>query len=520
MYTVYITDDEITIREGLKYIIDWNSLGFTVCGEAANGSDALADILAKQPNLVLMDIRMPKMHGIDVIIAAREQGYNGKFILLSGYSDFGYAQTAIRYGVDSYLTKPIDEDELTQAILSVKEQLDQESLNDKYVKQYKLRAKNVILHELLTNSSSESNSLTQEDIKQLNLNADIYQVVIYENFNRKVSDLAYDFADLLKITNKGNQTFEYCKISALDVILLKGNFALKKFQDFLYHYEKNPPQKGSPLDTLFLAYGQPVKKLLDIHKSYEDALALINRRFFCLQGQHTLGYEELPKLNRKESNLSKEALQEFIGQLINHLQTFNRKKVAETLSQINDYLYNVNDPISEIKLFMVDLYLQIKERISHIYNTLDIPFPTNSSIIDLIEKKYYLYEIIRFFSEQFEMIMNATGNSSRDSIIDDILYYIDHNYQNNIKLESIAPLFGYNSAYLGKIFSKTVGVNFNYYVDYIRINHSKELLLQNKLKVYEISELIGYKNVDYFHKKFKKYVGVSPAEFRKNAEQK
>jgi two-component system response regulator YesN len=117
------------------------------------------------------------------------------------------------------------------------------------------------------------------------------------------------------------------------------------------------------------------------------------------------------------------------------------------------------------------------------------------------------------------MIMNATGNSSRDSIIDDIIYYIDHNYQSNIKLESIAPLFGYNSAYLGKIFSKTVGVNFNSYVDYIRINHSKELLLQNKLKVYEISEVIGYKNVDYFHKKFKKYVGVSPAEFRKSPEQ-
>jgi two-component system response regulator YesN len=181
--------------------------------------------------------------------------------------------------------------------------------------------------------------------------------------------------------------------------------------------------------------------------------------------------------------------------------------------------YNVNDSIAAIKLFLVDIYLQIKEKLNHIYNTIDIPFPTNSSVIDLIEKKYYLYEIIRFFSEQFEMIMNATGNSSRDSIIDDIIYYIDHNYQNNIKLESIAPLFGYNSAYLGKIFSKTVGINFNSYVDYIRINHSKELLLQNKLKVYEISEVIGYKNVDYFHKKFKKYVGVSPAEFRKNAEQ-
>jgi two-component system, response regulator YesN len=520
MYTVFIADDEVSIREGLKCIVDWEGLGFTICGEAGNGSDALTEILSKQPNLVLLDIRMPKMHGIDVIVAAREQGYTGKCILLSGYSDFGYAQTAIRYGVDYYLTKPIDEDELIQAISKVKSILDQLRMNDKYVNQYKLRAKNVILQELLTDTFSEEyNTLSQDDIKQLSLDSDVYQVVIYENFNRKVADMAYNFADLLKITNKGNQTFEYIKIAAMDIILLKGDFALKKFQDFLLHYEKNPPQKGSPLDSLFLAYGQPVKVFTDIHLSYSDALALINRRFFCLQGQHTLGYEELPSIHVKARTLTNDVLQDYANQLTDHLQTFNRKKVAETLFQLNEYLYNVNDTISAIKLFLVDLYLQIKEKLNHIYNTIDIPFPTNSAIIELIEKKYYLYEIIRFFSEQFEMIMNATGNSSRDSIIDDIIYYIDHNYQNNIKLESIAPLFGYNSAYLGKIFSKTVGVNFNYYVDYIRINHSKELLLQNKLKVYEISEVIGYKNVDYFHKKFKKYVGVSPAEFRKNAEQ-
>ncbi|MDE6977362.1 MAG: AraC family transcriptional regulator, partial [Lachnospiraceae bacterium] len=111
---------------------------------------------------------------------------------------------------------------------------------------------------------------------------------------------------------------------------------------------------------------------------------------------------------------------------------------------------------------------------------------------------------------------NATGNSSRDSVLDDILYYIDHNYQNNIKLESIAPLFGYNSAYLGKIFNKAIGESFNSYIDHRRIEHSKELLSENRLKVYEIAEQVGYKNVDYFHKKFKKYVNMSPAEFRKN----
>ena len=126
METVLIADDEVNIREGLKIIIDWNELGFEICGEAANGEEALSAILEKNPSLVLLDIRMPKMYGTDLIRIARERGYKGRFIILSGYSDFTYAQTAIRYGVDFYITKPIDEDELSQAITKIKQGLEKE----------------------------------------------------------------------------------------------------------------------------------------------------------------------------------------------------------------------------------------------------------------------------------------------------------------------------------------------------------------------------------------------------------
>ena len=124
--TLLIADDEKNIRDGLKCILDWKSLGFTLCGEAANGEEALSCILKNNPSLVLLDIRMPKLTGIDIIRIAREQGYNGRFIILSGYSDFSYAQAAIRYGVECYLTKPIDEDELLDAIHTIKESLMQE----------------------------------------------------------------------------------------------------------------------------------------------------------------------------------------------------------------------------------------------------------------------------------------------------------------------------------------------------------------------------------------------------------
>ena len=191
---------------------------------------------------------------------------------------------------------------------------------------------------------------------------------------------------------------------------------------------------------------------------------------------------------------------------------------VEALSELEYGLSRICGEITDIKLFLTDLYLRIKESMNRNYASAEIPFLSNSTVIAYINRRNYLYEIIKFLSEQFEMIMNAIGSPSRDTILDDILFYIDHNFQNPIKLETIAPLFGYNSAYLGKIFSKAVGENFNSYIDHKRIDLSMQLLSENKLKVYEIAEQIGYKNVDYFHKKFRKYVGISPAEFRKEPE--
>lgn len=516
MYKVLIVDDEALIRDGLKCIMDWQEMGFDVCGEAGNGEDALSMILKLSPHLVLMDIRMPKLHGLEVVRLAREQGFEGKFIIISGYSDFKYAQEAIRYGVESYLTKPIDEDELSEAVSKIKEDLDAKSLASDHIELFRQKAKDVILHELVHGTIDTDSSLSEQDLEDLELESDIYQIVIYENFNCTPGSVAYSFADLLKVTNRENHTFHHFEENQKDVILLKGSYALNRFGDFLSHYNmETPPQKDSPMDSLFLAYGRPVQSLSQIHLSYKDALALMGRRFFCIQGQHTLGYGELPNIEAETYDLQNDKLQEYTDFLVGYLQTFNRKKVAETLSHLEDYLYNVDSDISEVKLFLTDLYLRTKEKISLIYSSTPIPFATNSSVIDYIEKKHYLYEIIQFLSEQFEMIMNATGNPSRNSVLDDILYYIDHNYQSNIKLETIAPLFGYNSAYLGKIFNKTVGESFNSYIDHMRIEHSKELLIQSTEKVYEIAEKVGYRNVDYFHKKFRKYVGESPAEFRK-----
>lgn len=507
---LYIADDEMDVREGLKYLIDWEKLGFSFCGEGKNGEETLQDILRLQPDLVLLDIRMPRLSGLEVVKRAKEADFPGKFLILSGYSDFAYAQEAMRYGVDYYLTKPIDEAELEKAALEVKESLLQRQKEKNTFAQYREKAKNTILSDILLDNTNYSFL----DLKDLSLEASAFQVILYSNYNQESFHAAWDFASILRLANKNQNSLEYIELDNRNIILLKTPFALKRFQELLKHYIAQP-QKGSPLDTLFLSYGRCVYSVQDIHLSYEDALSLSKRRFFCQPEQHVLGYEVLPEQQERHSGFSRES--SAYSQLFSdYIQTGNRTLLSEALHGLEQDLYYSTETVSAIKRYLEDLLIQVKAHLTHTYSSTQIPFPSNTAIIDTIEEQYYLYEIMHFFHLQFEMCMNALGAYSSESVMDSILSYIRHNYRENLRLESIAPLFGYNSSYLGKIFTKNVGQSFNSYVDQVRIEASKEMLRSNQYKVYEIAELVGYKNVDYFHKKFKKYVNMSPAEYRKS----
>lgn len=518
--TLFIADDEASIREGLKCIIDWEELGFRLCGEASNGKDALSQILALQPSLVLLDVKMPGLHGTEVIRLARESGFSGKCIILSGYADFAYAQQAIQCGVSSYCTKPLDEDELYLTVSKIRDMLSSEKAQSRRQDTYRSKTKSVILYDLMTGALEAP--LLEADIRHFQLEADCYQIVLCEDGKEDSDSLPRTFMELLKVANQNNRVFEYLRADGLGIFLLKGSYSLHKFNTLVEKSEELPLSEDSPLRSLFITYGRPVDTLERIFLSYEDAHALLSHRFFCAQGQSVLGFDNLPKPFTPPpafSDTERSVLMNgFSDRFIGYIQTFNRKMVVQSLEELEQYLMKASAGTEEIKLFIIDLYLQIKEAMNRDYASAKIPFLTNSSIIEFITGQKYLYEIIRFLSEQFEMMMNATGNPSRDTILDDVLFYIDHHFQSPVKLETIAPLFGYNSAYLGKLFTKTAGESFNSYIDHKRIEYSKKLLLENNLKVYEIAEQAGYKNVDYFHKKFKKYVGMSPAEFRRQEE--
>lgn len=513
MYKVLIADDETIIRKGLRQLIDWEDLGYEVIGEAANGREALNFIKAKNPDVCMIDIRMPNLHGLDAIKEARDAGYNGKFIILSGFSEFSYAQDAIKYGVSNYLTKPVDEDELIAALKDIHKEISSQNIANNNNAIYIEKARETMMKEFL----SESVPVTDTMISALGFKDTKYEVILFEKYNFNTSDISYNFNDLLQSTISNNE-FEFISVDNNNAVLLIGDSAIEKFNKLLSKYNNElPPEKNSPLDTVFITCGRVVDNYSMIPESYKDASDLLSKRFFCDQYQHIMTYDEFAydKGDNEAGKSASEIMDTYTTVLVNHIQAYNRNKIAEALHDLQNDLYNANLNTREEKNLLVDLYLHIKEKIFFLYKASNIPFMANSEAINIIHQCFYLYEIIAFLSKQFEMIMNSIGYSSRDSIIDDIVHYINHNYSENITLENIAPLFGYNSSYLGKIFSKKMEVNFNTYLDSIRIEHSKELLLKNKIQVYKVAELVGYRNVDYFHIKFKKSTGLSPAEFRR-----
>ncbi len=165
---------------------------------------------------------------------------------------------------------------------------------------------------------------------------------------------------------------------------------------------------------------------------------------------------------------------------------------------------SIPEDLPQLQPMLKEVVLRLKQE--RMYRTAALSLPADSDIANesLPPPQFPAREISQ-----------AVPHSSRNSILDDLLLYIESHYPENLKLEVIAPLFGYSSAYLGKIFTKNVGESFNSYVDHCRIEHAKELLKNEKWKVYEVAAQVGYRSVDYFHKKFHHYVGMSPLEYRR-----
>ncbi len=507
MLKVLIIDDEPYVREGLKYIIEWNENGFEVCGEASNGDEGYDRILELKPDIILLDIQMPGKQGLDILKDIRNQGINGKFIIVSGYSNFDYAKKAIKYGVKDYLLKPIDEDELLEIVLKLKKEIEEDKKSKNYLEKNKVALRQYLLGQLILNKEINE----YEDVnKELNSRG-TFQVALISNSSNQ-----YNFDNILKI--------EEFLINNLDE---KDNIDVIKFEDKIALVIRNinssyankllnkiKKRLDEELESInFIALGEEVKDIKEIYSSYRSAKKLTNNKFLF----STLEVASNLEIDKKNINLNIDE-KDILKNAYTYIETGQLDRFNEYITLLKKLIkanwYKENETKVLITKSLIDFSDKLKKDYSFLFKNKNI----FDEIIDKIYRMESLEEVMDILTKGLMEISKEISIKSNNSSIKRIVKYVETNYYKDLKLETLAEIFNYNSAYLGKIFKNYTGVSFNTYLDKQRIEEGKKLLIEKNLKVYEVCELIGYKNIDYFHSKFKKYVGVSPLNYKKQKE--
>ncbi len=498
MYSVILIDDEMMIREGLKLIVDWEQHGFRVIGEAKDGLSGAKLIKKENPDLILVDIRMPGLTGLELLEDVRNHGYQGEVIILTGYSEFEYAREALRLDVSSYLLKPIDEDELCSQLEVIKTKLDAVELAKLKKDDMAIGIRNSVCRKVIFEDAiSEQEEKNLEDDAFLTAR-DRYHVVLIKR-QKRYDDTIGDILKKIQATP--------IKI-ALDhyIILVFKNKSFRQLVVVLNNLSKQYYKITK--EPCFITIGGQVVAYRNLNKSFAQANGLLERQFLY-RNQNIIFYDAFIEEKTMDPNPIMD-----VNYLYGLVEVGNQEAVEVYFNQLEDALVLSNLSVEKIRGICVNGFVAVKDRLIQEYGQVEKLLPGSKEIIDKIYAFSNLTEILEYIRETLVVVADTICDGSYENTMKRLLNYIHKNYDKNLKLEALARLFNYNSSYLGKIFKEKVGQNFNSYLEILRIEHAKELLKAESLKIYQVAEKVGYNNVDYFFSKFKKHVGVSPKAYR------
>ncbi|MFM9280318.1 response regulator transcription factor [Paenibacillus jiagnxiensis] len=520
MYNVMIVDDEPAIREGLTTIMDWDALGFRVADTAGSGREALAKLERVQPDLIIMDIRLPGMNGLDVIRKIQEEavGTPHHFLILSGYADFEYARQAISIGADGYLLKPVDEDEMAEELQRIYRMLEsrkavdgrQGASGDRRYSDY-LEA---LLLKTYTDGEAEPESIPPE------LQWPAYQVIML--------DIHLPDADRMgKMAAAKEQLSGLCRERGYGFVFAAGGHtcillrqSLKSMDQASRLLKEIRGALSSCASAVYAAAGREVTSLGQLKVSCDAASRLLERHFL-FRGDRVLLHSDWLALGQEELESSGRPFHEseyrmlsrdFADRLYYALEVANKETAAQILQDMEKACLtresseqSVKEGFARVLTLALNKFMAGREGSSSTFETADL--------VAEIYGQRSLPELVDRVRLRLEQLMASLSAGSKETVMKQIVGFIDAHYGENLKLELLAETFNYNSSYLGKLFRNYTGEPFNLYLDKVRIGNAKRLLAEGK-KVQWVAKHVGYANADYFHAKFKKYAGCPPSVYR------
>lgn len=502
MYKVMMIDDEEAVRWGLRDLLSWEEEGFEICPDGKDGRDGLKKLLEHRPDLALVDIRMPGLSGIELIEAARGEGFAGDFIILTGYSEFEYAKSAISFGVRDYLLKPIDEDELLEAVRKIRGELEKRDRETAWHHNNEDIAKEELLRKILL--CLETEEKLQEEMKQYGMEWEDGILCAAILTDKEMQQQQTDFRLWEKTQDflKEETCFIGKTVMENSVVLIQSGMDDRSFKEQLAGRNERIRKKfGSGLR---IAVGHTVSSWRDLCFSYEFAQFLMEHEF--LFGRYDVISMEAME---EEQKAVENPTTEYFAML---MEVGDLDGIREGVERFGEYCTRQLMKEMDIKIQIMYNLMIIKGWMEKKYDsvTLDVTDRMND-----LNQASELDCLLDLYTQILQDICRQIGSDSSGTVIKRMYYYMEKNYEKDLKLEGFARMFNYNSNYLGKIFRREIGDSFNNILDTIRIGNAKRLLEETDLKVYQISEQVGYGNIDYFYLKFKKYVGISPKEYKK-----
>jgi len=509
MYKVLIVDDEPMIREGLTTIIDWSKHGFTVAGTAANGKDAVRKHEELKPELLLIDIRMPGMDGLEVIAKIRERDASCHILILSGYADFTYAKKAISLNVDGYILKPIDEDELETYARQIRSSLSQRTEQHESSALTASLLRDDLLHRASDGKLEEDAEEYAQLEQLLGPPAKSYQLLLIELYSREHSLTRNETVKEKLSKEAENGGFGYVFASEPYVgILLK---------DYVWSASGKEQLQaiiaGSINDSARYigAASAPVRKLRELQPWSAAVRRQLKRRFMLDGGAIHMAEDpeeaEVPG-SSAEGGLD---LDELAQKLYYRLDIGNADGLSRSVKEVSAAIVEHDSEEQSVKSAWAQLLTAVLNKAA-VSNPL-VSVQEDLTMITQLYLAHHYDEMLEQLNGRLLALASKLGGADSASTLKQITDFIERHYGENLKLETLAELFNYNSGYLGKMFKSYTGESFNTYLDQVRMKHAVELL-QDGMMVHQVSARVGYANVDYFHSKFKKYMGVSPSSYK------
>ncbi|WP_407272297.1 response regulator [Radiobacillus sp. PE A8.2] len=519
MYRVLLVDDERTILEGISTIVDWESQGVLLAGTAMNGLDAMEFITEQEPDIVISDITMPGLDGIQLLEKVREDFPAIKWIFLSGFSEFEYAQKAMRFGVKHYLLKPCNENYITQALSDIVKELEEQKQKHLYLEDIEKKAdefsyqeQEIIFKELLTNveRSDDKVDYFKKLMKdKLSVEGNVRLLLFHLESPYKFERLA-----LLKETVAevlGVRIFiTYTGVGNDLIVLINDDLMEGQLKDLIVNVQSNYIRHDKLGATII------VSDMCDIYmmnQVYHDMYKQLGQRFYL-----GAGCIILPNNQRVFSNNDKLLYSYDMEKLILLVKSSHYEDVLSELDYLFSEIEGLQLKPSLVKSYFIQLYLAIaKKSVRHYQEDYLIE-------VSRLEEMATLEAFKRFFEEvclYIIQINKQTKGSRYSAVVARMIEEIERNLENpTLSLQWMAneKLF-MNSDYLGKLFKKEVGERFSSYVTNTRIERAVRIIEQeNDIKVFELAERLGFgNNSQYFSQIFKRITGCTPSDIIKSS---